>query len=314
VGRNLYSRGYVQPAELQYAAAAVPYGYAPWRKNPQRPTLTRQTRKGPNVCASGYERNQITGRCIRVDGPTYRKLNPRILSESSGILPLGKAGVAPLADKSTILAWSNRNCKYKNDLLTGSVFANETPEKLQSLVRLHDGSCVTASALNEHVKDQHKTGKIATLPHAKDTHMTLDDFKALREIMRRTVPGYKIPARAHQPPPTEWQLYAASDQRSGPEFISILFVDVTKARSTASGIEYPLESIRSDLGFLPITSSLQTFLALLQRLASLNRLLTPVPGGWSPLHGFPYSKNYWSIDRTKRLKKLYDILLASISL
>ena len=325
VGRNLYRQGYVQPAELQYAAAAVPYGYAPWRRNPQRPALNRQTHKRqvnmfgvplltikePTVCPPGFERNPVTQRCIKIGGPTHKKINPRVLSEPSGNLPLGTSGPGPMADKAAILAWTGRNCKFTNDLLSGVVFADDSAANLQSLVRLHDGTCLGAPALNQHVIAQHKLGKIATLPHAKDTHMTLGDFKALRETMRRTVPGYKIPARTYQPPPPEWQLYVASDQRSGPEFMSVLYVDVTKARSTAMGVEYPLESIRSDLGYLPVN---QTLLALVQRLASMNRLLAPVAGGWAPLYGFPYSKSYWSTEQAKRQKKLSDTLLAALAL
>ena len=228
-------------------------------------------------------------------------------------MPLGASGVAPAADKATILAWTGKNCKYTNDPLTGAIFADESQQSLQNLVRLHDGTCMAAPALNTRIIEQHKVGAIATLPTDSKTHLTLGDFKALREAMRRTVPGYKIPGRTHQATPSEWQLYAAADQRSGPEFVSVLYVDITQARSTAAGIEYPLESIRVDLGFLPITPELQNLLAVLQKLAAMNRLLTPVAGGWKPVLGFPYTKAYWATDRPNKVRKLYQAMLTGLS-
>jgi len=140
--------------------------------------------------------------------------------------------------------------------------------------------------------------------------MTLDDFTALRNSMRRRNPKYKIPGRKHQPPPPNWKLYVASDNRSGPDFASVMFVDVTKVVQTAAGVQYPVESVVLDLGFIPLTitgalCSPRTIVDLLQQLTAANRLLTPVAGGWKPVAGFPFRRSYWSApDATERLNRL----------
>lgn len=293
----------------------------------QAPALGRAPVLIPD-CKAGYERNPDTGRCIKVGGRTHKRRYPipsaagagagtgageranqnvrRISSEGPIAIPLGKSGIAPIADKAAILGWAGRNCKHKNDALTGKRFVDESPIALQTLVRLHDGSCVTASALDAAVSAQHKKGEIATIPGGD--HLTLEDFHALRDTMRRTAPGYKIPQRKHQPPPPEWQLYVATDERSGAGFASVLYVDITKARTTATGVEYPIESIRVDLGFIPTTGggrcSPQNVVDHLQYLAASNRLLTPVAGGWKPVAGFPFGKKYWESDRALKLDRL----------
>jgi hypothetical protein len=89
-----------------------------------------------------------------------------------------------------------------------------------------------------------------------------------------------------------------------------MYVDVTKARATAYGVEYPPEAVRVDMGFIPIAAPLgaicsaQTIVDLLDRLAKENRLLTPTAGGWRPLAGFPFTKEHWFTDATNRLNRL----------
>jgi hypothetical protein len=81
---------------------------------------------------------------------------------------------------------------------------------------------------------------------------------------------------------------------------------------TATGVEYPQESIRVDLGYLPRTGQIQNLLAILQHLDTMNKLLVPVAGGWKPTFGFPYQKTYWATHKDERIQKLTDLLTASI--
>jgi hypothetical protein len=147
------------------------------------------------------------------------------------------------------------------------------------------------------------------MPGDPSTALTLDDFNALRSSMRRRDPTYKLPGRTHQPPPANWQLYVASDNRSGPDFASVLIIDVTKARATPSGYEYPAESVMLDLGFIPTVvpaGSLcqpQLLVDLLDRLSKANKLLQPVAGGWHPIMT-PRSKSYWSTDTKEKVGRL----------
>ena len=166
----------------------------------------------------------------------------------------------------------------------------------------------------------HKAGEIAALPDSTDP-LTLEDFKVLRDAMRRREPGYKLPARRHQPPPPEWQLYVASDRRSGPEFATVAYVDITKARRTVYGVEYPAEAIRVDLGFIPTTPpagamcSAGMIVDLIDRLSKEHRLVVPVAGGWKPAHGFPFTKTYWtSTQKAERFNRLCKDLARAVSL
>ena len=328
VGRGLYKEGYVRNAEVQAAAQAVPFGYQP--RNQNRFTMRKPgflMRREPKLalpkpCPPGYMRSPQTRKCIKLGGKAYKKVfpgtvhgtvpaPPPAVSEPKVAIPLGFSGAAPFADKPALLDWTTQNCKYANDILTGRRFADDSVANLQNIVRLHDGVCMAAPSLNSLIGAQHKAGQVATLPHDKTTHLTLGDFKALKEVMRRTVPGYKIPARIHQAHPPGWELYIASDNRSGPDFVSVLYVDVTKAVMTATGVEYPQESIRVDLGYLPRTGQIQNLLGILQRLDAMNKLLVPVAGGWKPTFGFPYQKAYWAHHKDERIQKLTDTLMAS---
>ena len=234
----------------------------------------------------------------------------RTSSESSTRLPVGSAAPAPIGDRNTILEWATTNCDNARDPLTNTIFAASGLETLQRMVRTHDGVCTLGPALHSHVAAAHRTGQIATLPADPSSHMTLDDFKALRNIMRREDPGYKIPGRRRQPPPPTWQLYIASDTRSGPGYATVMYVDTNKGRVTPYGVEYPPESVRVDLGFIPVSvsgpalCSPKTVSELIAHLADNNKLLVPVAGGWKAVGGFPYKKSYWDIDSAARLSRL----------
>jgi hypothetical protein len=301
------------PRQIAFGPA-VPIQMAP------RPVAPVQMAPRPaiqSICPPGMIRSPYTRRCIKIGGPAYKKIyvEAPYVSETEPKFanPLGVSAPVPMAEKSEILKWLAENCKYTTDILTGRRFADDSTANLQSLVRLHDGVCVSAPSLHTEIAKQHKLGIIAALPYDRKTHVTLGDFKVLREVMRRTVPGYKIPPRAHQPPPSDWKLYVASDKNSGPDFVSVLYVDVTKAVRTMWGVEYPPESIRVDLGVLPITGNIHTFTVLLQRLDEMNRLLTPIAGGWKPLKGFPHKKSYWANNQTEKLKRLYNTMLESMN-
>jgi len=322
VGKRLYAQGNVRNAEVQEAMAYSPYR-AFYRAPKQVPTPFYQAPKpfyqpyqAPKLapkpieaCKPGYVINRMTRRCIKIGGDTYKKLYPEVrnldsMSDSDRLIE-GLSGPVPMEDRNSIITWLSKNCKYTKDPLTGKDLITYNLPELQNLVRLHDGSCTLAPRLNDRIVAEHKENKIATLPSG--AHLTLGDFKALKQVMLRTVPGYSIPARRHIPPPPSWKLYIESDNRSGPEYITILYYDITKSRMTATGKEYPLEGIRVDLGFLPIQSPL-ILLDLLKRLEKENKLLKPVAGGWEPLHGFPFTKADWSKDKDAKLLKLFRTL------
>lgn len=270
----------------------------------------------PSECPPGHVRNPATRRCIKVGGPTHQRLHQppslppsprpqpreiirRTTTERPVTLPVGSAGIAPLADRPTILGWAHAQCRNDRDPITGTPFASADATTLQDMIRLHNRTCTLAGPLNVKVAAEHKAGHVATIPGDQSSHMTLDDFKALRDSMRRHNPAYKLPSRKHQPPPSTWQLYVASDNRSGPEFASVMYIDVNKIVQGPMGPEYPVDSVTLDMGFIPITvtgafCAPQMVVELIQRVATANRLLTPVAGGWKPIAGFPFSKKYWS--------------------
>lgn len=355
VARELLRDGYISAANIATALAYAPapvarakavggpagvageaplaaaFGFAPARAKKPGPALAYGAAAPPPMmaaapvlavmepCPPGYERNPVTGRCIRVGGRTFKHLAAAAApppppppmagaaaTNGPAAAPLGLAEPAPLVDRAGILNWL-RTCQNKKDPITDDVFATLPDVDLQKLVRLHDGTCIVADHLHAQVAAQHKTGAVASIP-GSGLHMTLDDFRAFRETMRRTHPTYKIPPRAYQPPPASWQLYVASDNRSGENYASILYVDVTKARMTATGPEYPVESVMVDLGFFPINvagtmCAPSMIVELLKRLAAANKLLVPVAGGWRPATPFGNSMKYWQTDTVAKFNK-----------
>ena len=302
---------------------AEAFGAAPvYRKGPTKTLLY-----APANCPPGQERNPATRRCIKLSGKTYKRLHPavavadqerRVSSNGPITIPIGSAAAAPLLDRNTVLGWTREQCKNNRDPITGVPFASAETAALQDLIRLHDRTCVMASQMNEKVAAEHKAGHLATIPGTSD-NMTMDDFRVLRDSMRRHNPGYKLPGRKHQPPPSNWQLYIGSDNRSGPSFASVLYIDVNKVVQGPAGPEYPLDSVKLDLGFIPtdITGTLcapQMVIDLVQRLAAANRLLTPVAGGWKPVAGFPFTKHHWSgADVRQRFSKLCQDLTRALT-
>jgi hypothetical protein len=258
-------------------AAAVPM------KQQQQQTQVRP-------CPPTSVRNPASGRCITVGGRAYTQL---------GFSVAATAAVAPdTMDRAALTRWAATECP------TNPSFVNAETSALRQLIRLHDRTCMFAPQLNSHIASEHQAGRIA------DT-MTLDDFKVLRNAMRRTDPAYKLPDRRHQPPPTSWQLYIARDERSGPDFVSVLYVDVNRGYRTETGmIVYPSTAIRVDLGFLPIDipaearCDITVLVNVIRLLAESNRLLVHVGGGWKPIAGLPHTKAHWTTDRVTKVNRL----------
>jgi hypothetical protein len=343
LARNLARAGNVGEAEIATAALYAPppaerrrtqrRGRAPvvFYGAAARPVAQPSAvRLEPRACPPGSVMNPSTGRCVKVGGRVYKELFPapppevpridrRATSEGPIALPAGEPAVAPLASRDIMAGWAAGNCRNRTDPLTGRAFATADDAYLASVIRLHNNTCTAAPALHAAVAASHKAGRVASLPDSADP-MSLADFKILRDAMRRREPGYKLPARRHQPPPPEWQLYVASDRRSGPEFATVAYVDITKARRTVYGIEYLDDAIRVDLGFIPITPpagamcSAGMVVDLIDRLAKENRLVVPVAGGWKPAHGFPFTKTYWGTQKTERFNRLCKDLARAVSL
>lgn len=302
-------------------------------------------------CPPGYEQNPRTGRCIRIGGRTYKRVyrepalplpaqlpqrpapppiplgapvaRRRALSEDPPVtVPECAAAAPPLADRRSTLAWIADNCQNAVDPLTRTPFLSAPTDKLQEVLRLHNGTCTFATPLNTLVAAEHKAGRIVPIPGATDrTPLSLDDFRVLRDTMRRRDPAYKLPSRRHAPAPPEWKLYVASDSRSGPDYATVGFVDTTKGRRTLAGVVYPPDAFRVNMGYIPVsaprgsTCSIQMIVELLQRLADANRLLTPTAGGWRPIAGFPFTKAQWEDGhRAQRLGRLCKDLARALTL
>lgn len=306
------------------------------------------------LCPPGTQENPATGRCIRVGGRTFKrvygdaaaipKLAPfqppvarpppppppapmgRVPTERVFIPPAAPATVttakpAPQGDRRSVLTWAATNCRNSTDPLTRIPFTAASADSLQELLRLHDGTCTFATPLNNQVMQKYKIGQIPPIPGSADrTPMTLEDFTALRDTMRRHNPAYKLPAHRHTPPPPEWRLYAASDAQSGPDYLTVGFVDTTKSRRTQYGIQYPPDAFRVQMGFLPVVApriagcTIQDVISLLRRLADANKLLVPTAGGWRPIAGFPFTKADWEGSyRAQRLGRLCKDLARALA-
>jgi hypothetical protein len=93
-------------------------------------------------------------------------------------------------------------------------------------------------------------------------------------------------------------------------------VDVTKAKTTVYGTEYPHESIRVDLGFIPVTGvtgascSPQILVDRIQRKDKKGALifLDPGSGRWKPIAPFPLLKTFWTTGRAAKLGQICSAL------
>jgi hypothetical protein len=316
----------------------------------------RQTRRRTravgveNPCPPGTRRNPSTRRCIKAGSRMYRKLFPEeypipqprhaatvypqppqipalfqkrqpreelIISEPSLSVPKGHSAIAPLADRATIYDWIRANCRNRHDPLTRHAFAEEDTVALRDLVRLHNRTCAFVRPLNQKVAGDRAKGQLATIPGTHEL-MTDADYDALRAGMRRHDPDYKIPRHRHAPPPANWQLYVASDERSGPDFATVAYVDVTKAYMTAQGPVYPPQSMRIDLGVIPLVEipgicSAQDRVNLIARLAAENKLVVPTASGWKPVAGMPFTRDYWYRQSVSKLSAFCTLLSKALA-
>jgi len=293
-------------------------------------------------CTYGQERNPRTGRCVRIGGRTHKKLrgpppplhrlNPATAGRRVGTDPYIRSSLAPVTDRTGIIDWTRSQCRNPVDPLTGRPFVTEDTATLQQLVRLHDHTCTSAKALNRQIYIDGVEGRPSVVPGTYDP-LNAADYAALRASQARVgaavaaappPPPYGFPTTAAPPPgpgrrvprPPEWQLYIAQDARSGPEFASVMIVDVTRARTTAYGTEYPPDSIRIDLGFIPVTGvtggacTPQTLVDRIQRKDRKGSLtfLDPGSGRWKPIAPFPLGKTFWTSSRSAKMAQLcYDL-------
>jgi len=282
-------------------------------------------------CPYGQERNPHTRRCVKIGGRTHKKLRPayhppayhppayhrRVATD-----PYVRSALAPLTDRAGILDWTRSQCRNQVDPLTGRAFVTEDTPALQQLVKLHTNTCSSSKALHRQIYIDGVEGRSPVVP-GSFTPLTPADHAAIRASQGRTgapPPPYGFPTTAapvagigrRAPRPSEWQLYIAQDARSGPDYASVLIVDVTKARTTAYGVEYPAESIRVDLGYIPVTGgpgptcTPQTLVDRIQRKDKRGSLifLDPASGRWKPIAPFPLLKTFWTSSRAAKMAQL----------
>ena len=291
------------------------------------------------ACAYGQERNPHTGRCVKIGGRTHKKLRgpgiqrpaPQAHQRRVGTDPYIRSSLAPLTGRQGILDWTRSQCRNQVDPITGRAFVLEDTAALQQLVKLHNNTCASSKALNRQIYIDNVEGRTPVVPGSL-TPLTPADHAAIRASQNRfsapaAPPGAPAPAPAYgfpttaapvgqgrrAPRPSEWQLYIAQDTRSGSEYASVLIVDVTKARTTAYGVEYPAESVRVDLGYIPVTGGSQggactpqTLVDRIQRKDKRGSLifLDPASGRWKPIAPFPLQKTFWASSRAAKLAQL----------
>ena len=121
------------------------------------------------------------------------------------------------------------------------------------------------------------------------------------------------PFRYKQLPPSSWKIYIASDTRSGPNFASVMFVDITKVVLDSHGRPYyPPECIAVDLGFIPISiagtnCSPQKISDLIESAAKSHKLLEHMYGTWIPTAGFPHKKHDWNEQHSIVRQRINDM-------
>ena len=318
---DLVRRGAIPPIH----AAGPPNRFRMTIKNPRATAAAPAAIYMDTPCNYDQERNPRTGRCVKIGGRTHKRLGGRELHRRAVTDPFGQSqsSLAPLTDRSGILEWTRASCRNQVDTLTGQPFVSQDTASLQKLVRLHNNTCASSDALNRQTYIDRVNGRPTLVPGPMSSFepLTAADHAAIAASQNRvgTGTGYAFPTTAapaaagrRVPRPAEWQLYIAQDARSGPEYASILIVDVTRARVTAAGTEYPAESIRIDLGFIPVTVSggvkctPQTLVDRIQRLDKRGALtfLDPASGRWKPIAPFPLPKTFWASGRSLKMAQL----------
>ena len=337
--------GAIAPAAV-YIDPPCPYGQ---ERNPQTGRCvkiggrTYKKVRGPAPAPPAYRAAPTYGAAAPAyGGPQHLGQRHRAATE-----PYIRSMLAPMTDQANIVGWTRAQCKNQVDPLTGRAFVSQDTASLQQLVRLHNRTCVSSNALKRQVDADRSRGITSVIPGTYDP-LNATDYESLAASQRRvgaptgygpsygpaygapTGPSYGFPTtaapapsygapglgRVKAPRPPEWQLYIAQDTRSGPDYASVLIVDVTKAKTTAYGTEYPHESIRVDLGFIPVTGTQgaactpQTLVDRIQRKDKKGALifLDPGSGRWKPIAPFPLLKTFWTTGRAAKLGQICSAL------
>jgi len=254
---------------------------------------TRERARAKTVrkpCRPDQFRNPETGRCkklARVKAQSVRQPEYR----SEGRLERPVPAVAPLVDPQS---WARVNCRNTRDPLTGRALDTE------DVVRLHERTCAIAEPLSRVVATQHAKGRLARIP-GTDVEMTREDFRALKDAMRRRDPAYKVPVLKREEAPESWVLYL---DREG-QYLTVQIIDIDTG------------ALELDLGYIPIVSrgrcTAQTVIDMLRSLESANRLLVPEGNRWRPVVG-PFPKSYWkSHDAAAKYNRMCHDLANALS-
>uniref|UniRef100_A0A6C0EAI3 Uncharacterized protein n=1 Tax=viral metagenome TaxID=1070528 RepID=A0A6C0EAI3_9ZZZZ len=223
-------------------------------------------------CRPDQFRNPETGRCKKLTRikPKAGRI-PQFRSE--GRLESPVPDVSPLVDARS---WVHVNCRNRRDPLTGRTLDSGSKN---SIVKLHERTCAYDEPLSRAVAAQHAKGRLANIP-GTNTEMTREDFRALRDSMRRRNPAYKIPPLRREAPPESWVLYI---EREG-QYLSVKIIDMDT------------RAMELNLGYIPIVGhgrcSVGTVVDMLRSLDSANRLIAPKDNHWQPVVG-PFNKSYW---------------------
>jgi hypothetical protein len=242
-------------------------------------------------CRPDQFRNPETGRCKKLTR-VKAKTVPKFRSEGRIEIPV--PGVSPLVDARS---WVRVNCSNKRDPLTGRTLDSESKD---SIVRLHERTCAIDEPLSRSVAAQHAKGRLARIP-GTNTEMTREDFRALRDSMRRRNPAYKIPSLRREEAPESWVLYI---EREG-NYLTVKIIDIdTKA-------------VELNLGYIPIVGhgrcSTTTIVDMLRSLEAANRLIAPKDNHWQPVVG-PFNKSYWkSADALSKYNRMCHDLANALS-
>jgi hypothetical protein len=259
---------------------------APMQRRPNN-----ATRRAVRSCLPHQTRNPMTGRCIKIGGATHKKARvygvPENRSEERLDFPLGLAFPAPLDDPRS---WRQVNCRNTRDPIKGLPIS-AYPD---TLLRLHNGTCAIAEPLHSRVAAEHGAGRAATLPDG--TILTREDFKALRNTMRRLNPAYTIPA-IRKSTAKEWTLLL---ERSD-EYIL----------GTIINRRVPVAYI----GYIPIHTqgrcSIHTVIDMLRSIEAKGRLITLHNGAWKPVVG-PFTRQYWTTGVAEKFNRMCGALRSAL--
>lgn len=181
-------------------------------------------------CPPGWIRSEITGHCIKVGGPTLKKLikeieredqahSPRrievplFLKRGSSPVPsllhvntrLGtiqpmayatqKAEVVPLGNKEDMVQWIKQSCALIQEPISGIPFARMTAANLMTVIRTSAGTCIRGELLQKILRNSRERGNYGVDPVKTNQVLQRTDLDAIRVAVRRLDPEYITPAR-----------------------------------------------------------------------------------------------------------------------